>query len=176
NNIWQSSLNDTTYNWLTYDNEGNITNEEIPNVAGAFGDPDANGARSCTVTLPDNLDVGNIVLWVEFAPKETTTFAHFKYEPDTTSEKPFNPIVNLKGVFTGDYASLSATDGEDVEAAVFDEDNAQYLNLELGGNNQFRSGFYQYNLIYTIKDYTSDTTLAKFRVYRAQIYPIDCTE
>lgn len=176
NKMNNTNYNDASYNWLTYDSEGNITNEEITGIVGALGDPDANGARSCTITLPDTLDVGNIVLWVEFAPKETTTFAHFKYEPDTTSEKPFNPIVNLKGVFTGDYASLSATDGEDVEAAVFDEDNAQYLNLELGGTNQFRSGFYQYNLIYTIKDYTSDTTLAKFRVYRDQIYPIDCTE
>lgn len=176
NKMYNTNYNAASYNWLTYDSEGNITNEEITGVVGALGDPDANGARSCTITLPDTLDVGNIVLWVEFAPKETTTFAHFKYEPDTTSEKPFNPIVNLKGVFTGDYTSLSATDGKDVEAAVFDEDNAQYLNLELGGTNQFRSGFYQYNLIYTIKDYTSDTTLAKFRVYRDQIYPIDCTE
>ena len=179
NNIYQSELTATTYDWLTYDDKGNITNEEITGVVGALGDPDAKGARSCTVTLPDTLDVGNIVLWVDFEPVETTTFAHFKYEPDTTSAKPFNPIVNLKSVFTGDYASyasVSATDGADVEAAVYDEDNTQYMNVELGGNNKFRSGFYQYNLIYTIKDYANDTELAKFRVYRDQIYPVDCTE
>ena len=179
NKIYQSELTATTYDWLTYDNEGNITNEEITGVVGALGDPDAKGARSCTVTLPDTLDVGNIVLWVDFEPVETTTFAHFKYEPDTTSAKPFNPIVNLKSVFTGDYASyvsVPATEGADVEAAVYDDNNAQYLNFEIGGSNQFRSGFYQYNLIYTIKDYANDTELAKFRVYRDQIYPIDCTE
>ena len=179
NKIYQSELTATTYDWLTYDNEGNITNEEISGVVGTLSDPDSNGARSCTVTLPDTLDVGNIVLWVDFEPVETTTFAHFKYEPDTTSAKPFNPIVNLKSVFTGDYASyasVSATDGADVEAAVYDEDNTQYMNVELGGTNQFRSGFYQYNLIYTIRDYASGNELAKFRVYRDQIYPVDCTE
>ena len=179
NNIWQSSLNDTTYNWLTYDNEGNITNEEIQNVAGAFGDPDAKGARSCTITLPDNLDVGVVVLVVEFAPKDTTTFAHFKYEPDAASAKPFNPIVNFSGIFSGahaDYTSVTATEGADVETAVYDAQNAEYLNFEIGGNNKFGSAFYQYNLTYTIKDYTDDTVLAKFRVYRDQIYPIDCTE
>ncbi len=179
NKIYQSELTATTYDWLTYDNEGNITNEEISGVVGTLSDPDSNGARSCTVTLPDTLDVGNIVLWVDFEPVETTTFAHFKYEPDTTSAKPFNPIVNLKSVFTGDYASyarVSATDGADVEAAVYNEDNTQYMNVELGGNNKFRSGFYQYNLVYTIKDYSNDTVLAKFRVYRDQIYPVDCTE
>ena len=179
NKIYNGDLTATTYNWLTYDDEGNITNEEITGVVGALGAPDANGARSCTVTLPDTLDVGNIVLWVDFEPVDTTTFAHFKYEPDTTSAKPFNPIVNLKGVFTGDYASyvsVPATEGADVEAAVYDDNNAQYLNFEIGGSNQFRSGFYQYNLIYTIKDYANDTELAKFRVYRDQIYPVDCTE
>lgn len=179
NKMYNTNYNAASYNWLTYDSEGNITNDEITGVVGALGAPDANGARSCTVTLPDTLDVGNIVLWVDFEPVDTTTFAHFKYEPDTTSAKPFNPIVNLKGVFTGDYASyvsVPATEGADVEAAVYDDNNAQYLNFEIGGSNQFRSGFYQYNLIYTIKDYTSDTTLAKFRVYRDQIYPIDCTE
>lgn len=178
NNVY-GELSAASYDWLTYDGEGNITNEEITGVVGALGDPDANGARSCTVTLPDTLDVGNIVLWVEFAPKDTTTFAHFKYEPDTTSAKSFNPIVNLKSVFTGDYASYAsvpATDGADVEAAVYDEDNTQYMNVELGGTNQFRSGFYQYNLVYTIKDYTSGNELAKFRVYRDQIYPVDFTE
>lgn len=179
NNIYQSSLYDSTYNWLTYDNEGNITNEEIPNVAGEFDDPDESGTRSCTITLPDNLDVGVVVLVVEFAPKDTTTFAHFKYEPDNASAKPFNPIVNFSGIFSGvnaDYTSVTATEGADVETAVYDAQNAEYLSFEIGGNNKFGSAFYQYNLVYTIKDYTDDTVLAKFRVYRDQIYPIDCTE
>ena len=77
NNIYTENLTAATYNWLTYDDEGNITNEEITGVVGELGDPDANGARSCTITLPDNLDVGNIVLWVDFEPVETTKFAHF---------------------------------------------------------------------------------------------------
>ena len=175
NNIFQDNMTDSTYNWLTYDNEGNITNEEIPNVAGAFGDPDANGARSCTVTLPDNLDVGNIVLWVEFAPKESTAFAHFKYESDTTSEAAFNPIVNISGIFTGDHSgftSVPATDGADVQAAVYDENSAQCVNLVLGGNTQMNSAFYRYNLIYTLSDYTTGSELVKFRVYKDQVIPI----
>lgn len=175
NNIFQDNMTDSTYNWLTYDNEGNITNEEIPNVAGAFGDPDAKGARSCTVTLPDNLDVGNIVLWVEFAPKESTAFAHFKYESDTTSEAAFNPIVNISGIFTGDHSgftSVPATNGADVQAAVYDENSAQCVNLVLGGNTQMNSAFYRYNLIYTLSDYTTGSELVKFRVYKDQVIPI----
>ena len=119
--------------------------------------------------------MGNIVLWVEFAPKDTTTFAHFKYEHDTTSAVPFNQYVTLKSVFTGENASQSSVEanhGADVEAAVYTEDNSQYMSVELGGNTKMNSAFYRYNLLYTLSDYTTGDELVKFRVYKDQVLPI----
>ncbi len=163
--------------WLSYDRNGNITNEEITGVVGELSAIGENGARTCTVTIPNNLsnNEGNIVLWVEYAPVDTTTFAHFKYEHDTTSAVPFNQYVTLKSVFTGDNdgrTEVNANHGADVEAAVYDDYNAQYMNVVLGGNTKMNSAFYRYNLIYTLSDYTTGDELVKFRVYKDQVLPV----
>ena len=172
NYIWTSNLSNDSYNWLTYSGN-NITNTEITGVVGTLSAPDESGTQTCSIKLPDDLDVGNIVLRVEFGP--VTKFANFQYVNDSNAGA-FNPPVTIKGIFrNSDITSVSATNGANVEAAVYDNDDTHILNMEIGGDNTKSSAIYNRNLIYSIKDSTGTTTHAQFRIYNNNIYPVDCT-
>ncbi|MCR5653690.1 MAG: leucine-rich repeat protein [Ruminococcus sp.] len=174
---WQHSLTDSTSDWLTYDDDGNITNTDITaDVISNLSAPDeTTGARTCRVTVPDNLDVGNIALWVETVP--ITRFAHFDYVKGSSATS-LNPPVKLKGVFkNAETAEINATNGAETEMSVYENNDASRLiKVEIGGDSTYNSVLYNHNLVYEIKDYTENTTRAKFSIYRNQIIPVDCTQ
>ena len=176
NNIFQDNMTDSTYNWLTYDNEGNITNEEIPNVAGAFGDPDAKGARSCTVTLPDNLDVGNIVLYIEFE-ENVKKYAPLAYV-NGSGTSTFRPRTVFRGDIK-DYTTepVDATNGMNVKAAFYKakEESPKEITMTIGGDNSPNSAFYHTNLVYTVKSYDEGTTYGTFRIFEGQLKDVTGT-
>lgn len=161
--------------WLSYSN-GEITNEDITSsVISNLSTADSNGVRTCTVTIPSGLDASNIAIYVDFEPAQTITYKNFAYENDTASNA-FNPKVTLKGTFGGSNAGqtqITATNGVDVETAIYDEDGGyQILTCELGGTSGNESALYNRNLVYTLKNYETDAELVKFRIYRDQILPM----
>ncbi|MCR5653006.1 MAG: leucine-rich repeat domain-containing protein, partial [Ruminococcus sp.] len=170
-------LADSTSDWLTYDNDGNITNPDITDeVVGELSEPDeTTGARTCQISLPETLlDAGNIALWVEIEP--ITRFAHFDYVKGSSATL-LTPPVKIKGVFkNAETAEVNATNGAQTEMAVYDNEASRVINVEIGGDSSYNSVLYNHNLVYEIKDYTEDTTLAKFRIYHNQVIPVDCTQ
>ena len=165
----------TTCSWLSYNN-GEITNTDITSsVISNLSAAGSNGVRTCTVTIPNGFDVGNIAIYVDFEPAQTITYKHFQYVKDTTSNA-FNPSVTLKGTFGGSNAGqtqITATNGVDVETAIYDADGGyQLLTCELGGGSGNDSALYNRNLVYTLKNYETDAELLMFRIYRDQVLPM----
>ncbi|MCR5653549.1 MAG: leucine-rich repeat protein, partial [Ruminococcus sp.] len=165
NNVYSGGLSNTsTYNFLTYDDDGNITNTEITNdivasksehVVEFISADETTGTNTYHINLPETLDAGNIVLRVEVVP--VTKFARFQYVKDSASGA-FNPRVTLNGMFkNSDLSSIDATDGETVEAAVYDNDASHILNVEIGGDSTKNSVLYNRSMVYEIRDYSDDT-------------------
>ncbi|MCR5653004.1 MAG: leucine-rich repeat domain-containing protein [Ruminococcus sp.] len=106
-----------------------------------------------------------------------TSFSDFQYVNDRT-ENAFNPVVKLRGKFNGsDLATRkTVTDGDTVQASVYDNNADNIMDVEIGGDDSLYSAIYNRNLIYSIEDYTTGSTLAGFRIYKNELIPVNCTE
>lgn len=177
NHINTSVGSGSTFNWLTFNGSGEVTNTEIPNVVGELTVTDeTTGKTQCTITLPSTLDVGNIVLYIEFE-ENVKKYAPLAYV-NGSGTSTFRP----RTVFSGDIqdyttGQVDATNGMDVNAAFYkaEEASPKEITMTIGGDNSENSAFYHTNLVYTVKSYDEDTTYGTFRIFEGQLKDVTGT-
>lgn len=177
NHINTTVGNYNTFSWLTFNGSGEVTSTEIPNVVGELNVADeATQVATCSVTLPSTLDVGNIVLYVEFEE------AVEKYAPLAYANGSGTSSFKPRTVFSGDIKDNASgqsvvTDGAEINAAFYKAEDAspKEITMTIGGDNSAASAFYHTNLIYTVKSYDEETTYGAFRLFEGEIKDVTGT-
>ena len=161
----------------------------------AKGLNDRTGANGVNLTVTANEDEGSYL--ISFSPYYSYSlncsggrsieicvyyqqtddyYTNFSYQVDN-SLSAFKPRTTLKGRIQGVASGTVEVSNaaRTISTPAYDStvENPYLLTVEIGGaGSNSNSAFYQDNLVYTVKDYSNNAQLLKFRVYRDQIIPL----
>ena len=118
--------------------------------------------------------------------KLSDIYAPFKWTIDPTYKNgDWDPYQSLSGAFLYDdgysanpnqtIVSLEKNDFNGILRGVNDTYSATVTVGGLSGNN-IKNTFYNQNLVYTLTSYDGTENYAKFRIFKGQIIPVDCTQ
>ena len=180
NNIASLQANVQYRNWIYYDDEGNILNDQLNPSDYRItktSEADENGAVSYHVDLlSDDLGpYGNLILYVEFE-EVPGYWADFKYVADG-GLSDIKISTTLDGNIKDANDAVTITNGAELKAAPYSADDTvpQYLTFTVGSSGE--AAFYYTNLVYTISSYDGTDEYAKFRIFEGKIIPVgDTTE
>lgn len=113
-------------------------------------------------------------------------YAPFKWTIDPTYKNgDWDPYQSLNGTFLYDdgysanpnqtIVSLEKNDFDGILKGVNDTYSATVTVGGLSGYN-IKNTFYNQNLVYTLTSYDGTENYAKFRIFKGQIIPVDCTQ
>lgn len=118
--------------------------------------------------------------------KLSDIYAPFKWTIDPTYKNgDWDPYQSLNGTFLYDdgysanpnqtIVSLEKNDFDGILKGVNDTYSATVTVGGLSGNS-IKNTFYNQNLVYTLTSYDGTENYAKFRIFKGQIIPVDCTQ